>query len=137
MSTIADIRTGLVGALSTVPGLATYSAEPGSVTPPAAIVVTPTIEYHRSFNSDGALRQYEFRIYVLVAQGLLDEAAHTLDTFADPTSSTSIRSAIEADTTLGGVCESLIVTSFRPLNAEEVASLQYWGGSFDVTVYAR
>lgn len=137
MSTIADIRNGLVTALQSVPGLSTYSAEPGSITPPAAVVVTPTIEYHRSFNADGALRQYDFRIIVMVAQGLLDEAAHTLDTFADPTATTSIRAALEVDPTLGGVCESLIVTAFRPLNAEEVASLQYWGGSFDVTVYAR
>ena len=137
MSSVAEIRTGLVGALSMVGGLNTYSAEPGQITPPAAVVLTPTIEYHRSFNSTDALKQYDFRIYVLVAQGLLDEAAHSLDTFADPNSSTSIRAALEADTTLGGVCESLIVTSFRPLNAEEVASLQYWGGSFDVTVFAR
>lgn len=137
MSTVAQLRTGLVTALSTITGLNTYSAEPGQVTPPAAVVLTPSIEYHRSFNSAGALRQYDFRIYVLVAQGLLDEAAHTLDTFADPTAATSVRKALEADTTLGGVCESLIVTSFRPLNAEEVASLQYWGGSFDVTVFAR
>lgn len=137
MSTVADLRNGLVTALSFVPDLNTYSAEPGQLTPPAAVVLTPTIEYHRSFNSTDALKQYDFRIYVLVAQGLLDEAAHTLDTFADPTSTWSIRAALEADTTLGGVCESLIVTSFRPLNAEEVASLQYWGGSFDVTVFAR
>jgi hypothetical protein len=74
---------------------------------------------------------------VLVAQGLLDEAAHNLDEFADPVGTRSIRAAIEDDTTLNGFAESLIVTDFRPLNAEEVASLQYWGGSFDVTVYAR
>ena len=74
---------------------------------------------------------------MLVAQGLLDEAAHTLDTYADPNSLKSIRSAIEADTTLGGKVDTVIVTNFRPLNAEEVASLQYWGGEFIVTVYAR
>lgn len=137
MSTVSQIRTGLVTALSTISGLNTYSAEPGQITPPAAIVITPSIEYHRSFNSTSALKSYTFRIYVLVAQGLLDEAAHTLDTFADPGSSTSVRAAIEADPTLGGVADSLIVESFRPLNSEEVASLQYWGGEFSVTVYAR
>lgn len=137
MSKIGDIRTGLVNALSSIAGLNTYSAEPGQVTPPAAVIVTPTIEYHRSFNAEGALRQYDFKIYVMVAQGLFDEAAYTLDTYADPTSPTSVRAAVEADPTLGGVCDSLIVTMFRPLNAEEVASLQYWGGTFDVTVYAR
>jgi len=137
MATIAELRAGLVDRLTTIQGLQVYGAEPGSITPPAAVVVTPSITYHASFAADGALKQYSFRIMVLVAQGLLDEAAHSLDEFADPTGVRSIRAAVEADTTLNGYAESLIVTDFRPLNAEEVASLQYWGGSFDVTVYAR
>ena len=137
MATIAQLRSGLQTALSTISGLQVYASEPGSITPPAAVIVTPSIEYHRSFNSAGALRAYSFRIMVLVAEGLVSEAAHTLDTYADPTAATSVRAAIEADGTLGGVCESLIVESFRPLNAEEVASLTYWGGEFTVTVYAR
>jgi hypothetical protein len=137
MATISELRAGLVDRLSTIQGLQVYGAEPGSITPPAAVVVTPSITYHASFAADGALKQYSFRIMVLVAQGLLDEAAHSLDEFADPTGVRSIRAAVEADTTLNGYAESLIVTDFRPLNAEEVASLQYWGGSFDVTVYAR
>jgi hypothetical protein len=137
MATIAELRAGLVDRLSTIQGLQVYGAEPGSVTPPAAVVVTPSITYHASFAADGALKQYAFRVMVLVAQGLLDEAAHNLDEFADPTGVMSVRAAIEADTTLGGSAESLIVTDFRPLNAEEVASLQYWGGNFDVTIYAR
>ena len=137
MATIAELRAGLVDRLTTIQGLQVYGAEPGSITPPAAVVVTPSITYHASFAADGALKQYSFRIMVLVAQGLLDEAAHSLDEFADPTGVRSIRAAVEADTTLNGYAESLIVTDFRPLNAEEVASLQYWGGSFDVIVYAR
>jgi len=136
-STIAQLRAGLVTRLQTISGLQVYGAEPGQITPPAAVVVTPSIDYHRSFNSSTALKAYQFRVMVMVAQGLIDEAAHSLDTYADPGSATSVRTAIEADPTLGGVAESLIVESFRPLNAEEVASLQYWGGEFSVTVYAR
>jgi len=137
MATIAQLRAGLVDRLSTIQGLQVYGAEPGSITPPAAVVVTPSITYHSSFAADGALKQYSFRIMVLVAQGLLDEAAYNLDEYADPTGVLSVRAAIEDDPTLNGFAESLIVTDFRPLNAEEAASLQYWGGSFDVTVYAR
>lgn len=136
-STIAQIRSGLVTRLQTISGLQVYGHEPGQITPPAAVIVTPAIEYHRSFNSAEALKTFQFRVMVLVAQGLIDEGAASLDTYADPGSSTSVRAAIEADSTLGGVAESLIVESFRPLNAEEVASLQYWGGEFSVTVYAR
>jgi hypothetical protein len=137
MATIAQLRAGLVTRLETIAGLNTYSAEPGQITPPAAVVVTPTIEYHASFNSSGGLKRYQFRVIVLVAQGLLDEAAHTLDTYADPGSATSIRNAIEGDPTLGGVADSLIVNTFRPLEDTEVAALQYWGGEFQITVYAR
>ena len=136
-ATIAEIRNGLVVQLRTIAGLQVYSAEPGQLTPPAAVVITPAITYHTSFNSTNGLKTYEFRLMVLVAQGLLDEACHTLDEYADPSSLKSIRSAIEADDTLGGKVDSVVVTSFRPLNAEEVASLQYWGGEFTVTVYAR
>ena len=136
MSTIAELRNGLVARLRTISGLNVYSAESGQITPPAAVIVTPTIDYHQSFSGEG-LKQYQFRVIVLVAQGLLDEAAHTLDTYADPNSLKSVRTAIENDPTLGGVADTLIVNMFRPLDSEEVAALQYWGGDFTVTVYAR
>jgi len=136
-SSIAQIRAGLVSQLRNVYGLNVYGAEPGQITPPAAVVVTPSITYHTSFSSEGGLKTYEFRVLVLVAQGLLDEAAHTLDTYADPSSTLSVRSAIEKDPTLGGIVDTLVVSSFRPMNAEEVTSLQYWGGEFLITVYAR
>lgn len=137
MSTIAEIRAGLVKQLETIGTLSVYGTESGSITPPAAVIVTPSITYHGTFKSSNALNTYAFRVIVLVAQSLVDEAAHTLDTYADPTAPTSIRAAIEADPTLGGAAEGLVVESFRPLNSEDVASLQYWGGEFSVTVYAR
>jgi hypothetical protein len=136
MSTLLQIRSGLKTALATIGGLNTHSAEPGQVTPPAAVVVTPAIDYGIS-SSYNRLNVYEFRVIVLVSAGLSDEAAHILDTYADPNAVTSIRAAIEYDPTLGGVTDTLVVNSFRPLDVEEVAALGYWGGDFSVTVYAR
>lgn len=136
MATISQVRGALRDALDNIPGLVPYSTEVGQIVAPAAVVVTPDVDFHQSFGSQ-ALNRMQFRVLVLVAQSLTETAAAQLDTYVDPASAVSVRAVIEADTTLGGVVETLIVDQFRPLGVEEAAALGYWGGEFLVTVYAR
>ena len=136
MTSLADIRQGLAANLQALPGVEVYEREGGMVNVPCAVVLTPTIDYHQSFSSAGLVR-YEFRVMVLVQSSDSDQSGVDLDTYADPTSPTSVRAAVESDRTLGGIADDLICTAFRPLSSEEVAGIGYWGGDFAVTVYTR
>lgn len=135
-TTIAQLRAGLADNLQTISGVEVYEREGGIVNVPCVVVTTPSINYHRSFSSN-ALVEFQFTILVLVMSSDQEQQNWDMDQYLDNGSATSVRKAIESDPTLGGHAESLIVTAFRPLNSEEVAGIGYWGGSFDVTVYAR
>jgi len=136
MTSLADIRQGLAANLQALPGVEVYEREGGLANVPCAVVVTPSIDYHQSFSSAGLVR-YEFRIMLLVQSADSEQSGIDLDTYADPSSPTSVRAAVESDRTLGGIADDLICTSFRPLSSEEVSGIGYWGGEFTVTVYAR
>lgn len=135
-ATIADLRAGLASNLQSIPDVEVYEREGGVVNVPCIVVATPSINYHRTF-SRNALVEFQFTITVLVDSASQEQQNWDMDEFIDNGSPKSVRVAIESDPTLGGVADSLIVTAFRPLNNEEVAGIGYWGGSFDVTVYAR
>ena len=136
MTTLADIRQGLAANLQALPGVEVYEREGGMVNVPCVVVVTPSIDYHQSFSAAGLCR-YDFRLMALVQSADSDQSGIDLDAYADPTSPTSVRVAVESDRTLGGIADDLICTSFRPLSSEEVSGIGYWGGEFTVTVYAR
>jgi hypothetical protein len=129
------VRTGLSTALDTITNLRCFDYVPDSLSPPAAIVEPLEIEYGTAM-ANGLNR---VTAYVLIVVGRMSDRSSQdrIDAYVNTTGASSVVAAIEADPTLGGTAESLVVTDFRPLNAEDVASLQYWGGAFDVTVYAR
>lgn len=135
-ATIAELRAGLATNLRTIADLEVYEREGGMINVPSAVVVTPTINYHQSFGANSLIR-YDFRVTLFVQSADAEQQNYDLDQYLDNGSPTSVRAAIESDLTLGGAADSLTVTGFRPLDNEEVAGLGYWGGSFDVTVYAR
>ena len=138
MTTVTEIREALADTIDAAMPFAVnvYATEVGQLTAPSVVVLTPDVIYGKTFGP-GALTEYRFPIYVLVAQTLVAAGVGALDTYYDPTSATSVPAAIMADQTLGGVVESLFVTGFRPLNQEEAAGIGYWGGELSVTVYAR
>lgn len=136
MTTIAQLREGLATNLRTISGVEVYEREGGMVNAPCIVVTTPSVDYHQTFGSNSLIR-YSFTVTVLVMSADQEQQNYDMDQYLDNGSSTSVRAALETDRTLGGVAESLIVTSFRPLNSEEVAGIGYWGGSFEVTVIAR
>lgn len=136
-ATIADLRAGLASNLQSIPDVEVYEREGGVVNVPCIVVTTPTINYHRTFGNTGAMVEFQFTIMVLVDSASQEQQNWDMDEYVDNGSTKSVRAAIESDRTLGGVADSLVVTAFRPLSDETVAGIGYWGGSFDVTVYAR
>jgi hypothetical protein len=136
--TITAIANEIYKRLGTIRGL-NAAVGPQSGTPmPSALVLPPTdIRYRRTAGPNG-LFEPDFRVWVLVADTITEEATRVLFEFIDPTSPLSIQRAIEGDDrTLGGLVDDCVVLSARSLEGEEVALVQAWGYEFRLTIAAR
>lgn len=133
--TILQVMTALESALDDISGLRTSEFIKDQMSPPFAMVGVPEIpDYHGAFRS-GSMT-ISPRVYVFVSS-VVDRIGQTrLSEYADPVGSKSIKAAIEADPTLGGIVAQVMVKSFRPLGAEEMGALGYYGGVFDLYVVA-
>lgn len=129
-----DIQQALANALTAVPGLRVADHLPEQINPPMAVIQLQSVTYHRAMK--GGTSAWE---YVVTAIGgrMADRAAQIqLDGWMSYDGAYSIRAAIEDDRTLGGVCDTLILTDMvavRPLTMGDAA---YVTCEFNVTVYA-
>jgi len=107
MATLADIRAGLATRLGTIRGVKASAYMLANVTPPAVWVRPDTVDYHRS--SQGGMVEWTFAVQAVVGTAGDRAAQETLDELIAPSGSRSVRAAIEADPTLGGVAQDTIV----------------------------
>ena len=134
MPTFTELRTGLATNLATISGLRTASLIPDQVNPPIAIITPETITYDTSFAR--GLDEYAFTILVVVHRVAERSAQSSLDAFCNPTGSTSIKTAIVSDRSLGGTAQTLRVTNLRTYQALSVGDVDYLAAEFSVVVYA-
>lgn len=134
MPTFTELRTGLATNLATISGLRTANLIPDQVNPPIAIITPETITYDTSFAR--GLDEYNFTILVVVHRVAERSAQSSLDAFCNPTGSTSIKTAIESDRSLGGMAQTLRVTGLRTYQALSVGDVDYLAAEFSVVVYA-
>ena len=134
MPTFTELRTGLATNLATISGLRTANLIPDQVNPPIAIITPETITYDTSFAR--GLDEYNFTILVVVHRVAERSAQSSLDAFCNPTGSTSIKTAIESDRSLGGTAQTLRVTNLRTYQALSVGDVDYLAAEFSVVVYA-
>lgn len=134
MPTFTQLRTGLATNLATISGLRTANLIPDQVNPPIAIITPETITYDTSFAR--GLDEYNFTILVVVHRVAERSAQSSLDAFCNPTGSTSIKTAIESDRSLGGMAQTLRVTGLRTYQALSVGDVDYLAAEFSVVVYA-
>lgn len=135
MASIKALRDGLKTRLATVTGIYAHDTIPDDVYPPAAIVGFPTtVRYDFAFRT--AVATYRFPVRVIAGRVAEAEAQDKVDDLASPNGSLSIRAAIDADPTLGGVAHSSRVVEARDFGVYEVAGIPYIGGEFEVEVIA-
>lgn len=135
MATVSELRTGLATNLATIAGLRTTPTVPDQINPPIAVVMPSTITYDTAFARSGG-DEYEFLVMVIV--GRVDErtAQNKLDAYCSGTGTTSIKTAIESNRTLGGKAFDCRVTSLRNYNQVSIADVTYLAAEFVVQVYA-
>lgn len=132
---IAAIRAGLATAVGTIPGVQVLPIVPDQVEPPAFSAGEVEIDYNQTFSTGG--------LTVLLCKGRLyssradNTAGQTnLDAYLAPTGALSIKAAIEADKTLGGVCRTLRVERLHGYGMYQVGGVDYYGAQFDVRIWA-
>lgn len=126
-------------ALAGIPNLRVLDFAPGqapvSGNASVAIIMVPPIPNYRLAMARGTFG-LQVHIIVLVSAVLDRRGQRKLAAFANQTGTSSIRAALEADQTLGGVVQDSHLLTFDPLGIEEVAEIGYFGGRFIHQVYA-
>lgn len=135
MASIKSIRDGLKTRLATVTGIYAHDTIPDDLYPPAAIVGFPTTVAY-DFTMRTAVSRYTFPVRVIAGRVAEGEGQDKIDDLCSPDGSLSIRAAVDADPTLGGVAHSSRVVAARDFGVYEVAGVSYIGGEFEIEVIA-
>ena len=135
MSQVGDVRDGLVDALDTIDGLNVAKWIGQSIRVPMAVVGWPTVTYDEAMQR--GLDTWTIPVQIFV--GLADNrsAVLKLESYMDGSGATSVKAAIEADTTLGGVCDDVRVSqlgeAFEGVDTTS-PSIVYLAAQWDVDV---
>ena len=134
-ATPSQVKDGLKTAIQTISGLRAYDYQPDQVNPPFAWPTLDEIRYHQTGMSSGGVVM-DFTITLVVQRVSERIAQDALDQYMSWSGVKSLRAAIEADRTLGGVCEDLIVGSAGNFTNIDANDTLYLTVDFKVTVYA-
>ena len=126
------IRAGLGTALDTITGLRVFDYVPDNAPTPAAIVGPLDIKYGAAMQ-DGL---HNMTTNVTIFDGRMSDrtSQDRIDAYVNPSGASSVKAAIEADTTLGGACQTLQVTMAQPVTVT-MAGVEYNGYRFEVLIY--
>ena len=134
-ATISQVKDGLKTAINTVSGLRAFDYQPDQVNPPFAWPTLDTVTYHQTGMNNGGVVM-NFTVTLVVNRASERTAQDQLDQYMNWDGAKSLRAAIEADRTLGGVCSDLIVTNAENLTNIDANDTLYLAVDFKVTVYA-
>lgn len=128
---VSGIMDGLGVRLATITGLRVFDFIPDSASPPAAMVALPEIFYDLTMarNADRAT----FPVHVVVGKASDRNARDRLAAYVAGTGASSVKAAIEAAPTLGGVADSLRVTEAR-VSIMTFGAQEFLAATFDVDV---
>jgi hypothetical protein len=134
-ATITQVKEGLKTRIQTISGLRAYDYQPDQVNPPFAWPTLDEIRFHQTGMASGGVVM-DFTITVVVTRQSERSAQEKIDNYSAWDGAQSLRAAIEADRTLGGVCDDLIVSSAGNFTNIDANDTLYLAMDFKVTVYA-
>ena len=134
MATLSELRTGLATRLATITGLRTSAQIPEQPNPPQAIVYPQRITYDGAFSRGHD--EYLFTILVVVGRAGERSAQTALDAYCSGSGASSIKTAVEADSTLGGKAFDCRVTEMTGQGSLTVGDATYLTAEFTVQVIA-
>lgn len=132
MATVSEIRQALADKAANVYGLRTVAYQPDAPRPPVAFVMLDRIEY--DLNANRGADTFFFVITVIVGRADDRAAQKNLDQYLVGTD--SVKKAIEADRTLGGVVNTCRMTEARNYVSVNVGDTTYLQIELEVEVIA-
>jgi hypothetical protein len=105
-ATVTQALDGLVAALQAI-GVRAYPRPADITAAPCAFVLLEAVDYENAFQLGDP--RMEFTVTVIASRTSDRNAYDRLSAAVSTTGPSSIRAAIEADRTLGGVCQTLLV----------------------------
>lgn len=134
-ATIADLRAGLAEAMSSLLRVRVYEQIPDQPQPPAAVIQLAGVTYDSTF----ARGSDDYTFTLLLISGRADDrtAQTRVEAWIAGHGDGSVKTAIEADPTLGGICGACRLTEATGLQTYDRADgTQLLGVEFTVTLYA-
>lgn len=129
-----NIHDAIARALATIPGLRVADHLPEQVSPPMAVIQIQSVTYHRAMQGGSSEWAY---VISLIAGRMGDRAAQrTLDGWMSWDGAQSVRAAIEADRTLDGTCDSLLVQDMITVRPLSIGDASYLTCEFNLTIHA-
>lgn len=132
-ATIGTSALALETVLDAVDGMRATRYLPDVINPPHAVITPQQIDYHKAFR--GGDSPIGFVVTLFVGRVVERTAQDTLYAAMSPTGTGSFKAAVEADQTLGGVVQSLVVVSAQNINSVEIGGATYLAVDFIVTVH--
>lgn len=131
-ATLSQINAGLKTALSTISGLRVFDYQPDNVMPPVAYTEIVGINYHNAMST-----AYDVDAGVIVIVGSVSDRTgqDLLDGYASHSGSSSIRAALEANKTLGGIVDTLVVKNGLSISQMKMADVRYYTVECRLTIY--
>ena len=133
-ATVSQVATGIRTRLATISGLRVFAYQPEQLNPPIAYPVLNSVEFHGAFN--GGNVRMTWSVYVVVGRYTDQRAYDDINDFLAYSGAKSIRAAIEGDRTLGGVCNTLVMSNTFAIEPQTQADAEYLTVRADLTVHA-
>lgn len=131
-ATVHELRSAIATSLATITGLRTFAYQPDQVNAPLAWPTLDEVAYHGAMGP--GLVTYTFTVTCIVGRASERSAQKTLDAYLSYDA--GVRAALEADKTLGGYAQSLVVESASSIGSVDANDTSYLYVDFRVTVYA-
>lgn len=133
-ATVSQVSDAIKARLATVSGLRTFSYQPEQLNPPFAWPELTQVTYHRSMQLGDV--EMQFTINVVVGRYTDRTANELLDEYLSATGAKSIRQALESDRTLGGVVQTVILSSAADVTSLNEADANFLQVQYQMTVHA-
>lgn len=131
---IGSVREGLRARLATIAGLRTFAEIPESIPVPCAIVGVPSeILFDATLSRTND--QATFPVRVMVARANDRSAQKALDVYLQSTGASSVKTVIEAESSLGGAANTVKVDRVSGIGVYTIAGVDYLGAEFSVRVW--
>jgi len=135
-ATVSQVKDGLKTRLATITNFRAYDNQPDQLNPGIAGMGYPSlarIAYHGAMGA--GLVTMEFDIVCIISRQSERTAQDVLDGLLGYGTG-SIRNAIEADSTLGGIVNQTVVESAGNISVVDANDTSYFTVDFRVVVYA-